>query len=214
MNRNSKTRTNIAKVARGAVITALGCVFLMISYPFEALDLTAASLAALLIWIVRLEYGGVFALVVYAATAVLCMIVTPGNSGTVCYALVFGWYPVYKALIERKIPKKPLQWLLKLFAVTAAFALMIALFFTVFVGEVTFEDAAKSLSLFFSADNGNAGWFEERVLFGINRLQWMMVAVYLVFAPLITLIYDLLLTKFAIIYVYKIRPVLVKAHIF
>ena len=214
MNRKSPTRTNIAKVARGAVITALGCVFLMISYPFEALDLTAASFAALLIWIIRLEYGGVFALIVYAATALLSMIITPGNSAAVCYTLVFGWYPVYKALIEKKIPKKPLVWLLKLLAVTAAFALMIAVFFAVFVGEVTFEDAAKSLSLFFSADSENAGWFEETVLFGINRLQWMMVGAYLIFAPIITLIYDLLLTKFAIIYVYKIRPILVKAHIF
>ena len=209
-----KRSFGIAKIARGAIIAALGAALLLISYPFEALDLTMASIAAILIWIMRLEYGAIFALIVYAVTASACMIITPGNSGVICYTLIFGWYPVYKALIEQKIPKKALAMLLKILAVIAAFALMLTIFFSVFVGEMTFDSVAKELSSIFSIGSDKAGWFEEKGLFSLNRLQWMLIGAYLIFAPIITLIYDLLLTKFALVYIYKIRPVLVKAHIF
>ena len=214
MERKTKIGPGIAKIARGAVITALGAALLMISYPFEALDLTMASLVSMLVWIMRLEYGGVFAVGVYCATALLGFLITPGNAAVVCYALVFGWFPVFKALLERNLSKKWLILLIKLLAVTAAFALMITIFFGLFVGEISFESVAKELSSFFSIDSGRAGWFEERVLFDLNRLQWMLIGAYLIFAPIITFIYDLLLSKFALVYIFKIRPILVKAHIF
>ena len=214
MDRRTKTRSSIAKVARGAVFTALGCVFLLVSYPFAALDLTMASFAALFVWIMRLEYGTGFALTVYAATATLCFIITPGNSGVICYTLIFGWFPIYKVIIEKHIRRRAFAVLLKLLAVIAAFALMLAIFFSIFIGDMSFDDFAKDLSFLFSPDSSSAGWFEEKVLWGLNRIQWLLIGAYLIFAPIITLIYDLLLSKFAVVYFYKIRPLLVKAHIF
>ena len=179
------------------------------------MDLAVASLAAIFIWILRLEYGALFALLSYFATGVLAFLLMPTNSGVICYVLIFGWYPLFKALVEIKIRKKFFGKLLKLLAVCAGFGLMITLFFGIFVGDIDFSTIATDLSRFISVEPGKAAeWFDSVWLFGLNRVQWLLIGAYLLFAPLITLIYDLLLSKFALVYTYRIRPILVKAHIF
>ncbi|MBQ9468760.1 MAG: hypothetical protein IJU52_07130 [Clostridia bacterium] len=213
-DRRKKTGYSAAKIARGAVITALCAALLLLSYPFESLDFVVATLAAMLVWIIRLEYGSGFSLLVYVAASLLSFILAPGATGVVCFGIIFGWYPVVKVIIERHVPKKLLQMLIKVLIVTVAFALMLSVFFNVFIGEMTFESFAEELSSFFSLDAAYAGWLEEQGLFGLNRLQWLMISAYLILAPLMALIFDLLLTKFAIVYMYRIRPLLVKAHVF
>ena len=211
----SRGKFGISEVSRGAAIVALGVATLLLSYPFASLDLAVASLAAIFIWILRLEYGALFALLSYFATGVLAFLLMPTNSGVICYVLIFGWYPLFKALVETKIRKKIFGKLLKLLAVSAGFGLMITLFFGIFVGDIDFSTIATDLSRFISVDPGKAAeWFDSVWLFGLNRVQWLLIGAYLLFAPLITLIYDLLLSKFALVYTYRIRPILVKAHIF
>lgn len=215
--RTTKTqgRFGISEVTRGAALVALGVATLLLSYPFSSLDLSVASLAAIFIWILRLEYGTLFSLLSYFATGVLAFLLMPTNSGVICYILVFGWYPIFKALIEIKIRRKIVGKLLKMFAVCVGFGLMITLFFGIFVGNIDFSTLATDLSRFISSEQGKvAEWFNSIWLFGLNRVQWLLIGAYLLFAPFITLIYDLLLTKFALIYTYRIRPMLVKAHIF
>ena len=211
----SRGKFGISEVSRGAAIVALGVATLLLSYPFASLDLAVASLAAIFIWILRLEYGALFALLSYFATGVLAFLLMPTNSGVICYVLIFGWYPLFKALVETKIRKKIFGKLLKLLAVSAGFGLMITLFFRIFVGDIDFSTIATDLSRFISVEPGKAAeWFDSVWLFGLNRVQWLLIGAYLLFAPLITLIYDLLLSKFALVYTYRIRPILVKAHIF
>ena len=211
----SRGKFGISEVSRGAAIVAPGVATLLLSYPFASLDLAVASLAAIFIWILRLEYGALFALLSYFATGVLAFLLMPTNSGVICYVLIFGWYPLFKALVETKIRKKIFGKLLKLLAVSAGFGLMITLFFGIFVGDIDFSTIATDLSRFISVEPGKAAeWFDSVWLFGLNRVQWLLIGAYLLFAPLITLIYDLLLSKFALVYTYRIRPILVKAHIF
>ena len=102
----SRGKFGISEVSRGAAIVALGVATLLLSYPFASLDLAVASLAAIFIWILRLEYGALFALLSYFATGVLAFLLMPTNSGVICYVLIFGWYPLFKALVETKIRKK------------------------------------------------------------------------------------------------------------
>lgn len=204
----------IADVARGAIFTALGTALLTLSYAFEMLDLTVACVAAIIIWIMRIEYGAVFSLLVYAATSLLSFLLMPSNTGVASYIFVFGWYPIYKAFLEKKMKKNFLRAFLKACGVTLGFAAMIALFFAVFVGEMDFAMLAETFSSLFSEEPGEtAVWFDTVVLFGLNRLQWLFIGLYLLMAPAITAIYDLLLTKLTVLYIYKLRPSLIKAKI-
>lgn len=97
------------KITISAMTVALGTVFLVLGAVFDVLDLSACAFASLLVAFVYVEVGSPYTYLVWLATALLTFVFFPGSLVWVEYLLVFGIYPVLKALIE-KLPR--VFWLL------------------------------------------------------------------------------------------------------
>lgn len=100
-------------VARGGLLTAAGVVLLCLASvsPTGQIGLVAAAgvLPAAPMAVRRVRLGGM----VYAATAVLGLIVAPSKGMALAYTLFFGLYTLVKYGVER-LRKLPLEWALKL----------------------------------------------------------------------------------------------------
>ena len=110
-----------SKCAIGGIVAALSLV-LMISVaviPFLTYALPAIA-GALIIFIV-VEIDKKWAFGVYATVAILGMILVPDKEVAVMYLALFGYYPIFKALIESKFPIV-IEWIIKVlsFVITMA----------------------------------------------------------------------------------------------
>ena len=112
------------KLAFSAIVTALSVVFLYVGALFDVLDLSAAALASLCVLWVTVEFGARWALAVYAATALLALLLLPAKLPAVLYAGLFGYYPPLKAFYERKL-HGALVWVAKVATMNAAVLCMI-----------------------------------------------------------------------------------------
>lgn len=213
MSRNS-LKNNTLSLARGAIFSALGVMVLLPAQPFEVLDLTLATLASLLVWFFASEYGTKSALCVYLTTALLSLILTPANTGAIVYAFVLGWFPLLKRFLEQRIRKKFLHKITEISAFTLCFLAVVLLFFKSFVGDMDFSYLVEDISFLISNQNGEIlqaleNFLNQKII-GLNLIQWSMIGVYLFFAPVFVLLYDLLLDKWSLFYTAKIRPFLVR----
>ena len=110
------------RVAVSGMMVALGVIILYMGSLIEVLDISMAAIASLLCIIAVIEYGKIYAVMVFGATALLAMLVLPEKYTPALYALLIGYYPILKELIER-IGKKSifsqrgfsvLRWVIKL----------------------------------------------------------------------------------------------------
>ena len=102
------------------MMAALGVVILYVGSLIEVLDISMAAIASLLCVLAVIEYGRGYAWLVFAATAILSMLVLPEKFTPSLYAFMIGYYPMVKELIER-IGKKQIfrgarvmQWAIKM----------------------------------------------------------------------------------------------------
>ena len=88
-----------------AMLAALGVVLLGLGAFVETLDLTTAALASILcVWAV-IEMGGAYPWMIWAATALIGLLLLPQKSPAVFY-LFIGCYPMVKEKLE-KLPRLP-----------------------------------------------------------------------------------------------------------
>lgn len=112
------------KLAFSAIVTALAVVFLYVGALFDVLDLSAAAFASLCVLWVTVEFGTRWALAVYAATALLALLLLPTKLPAVLYVGLFGYYPPLKAFYEQKL-HGALVWVAKVVTMNAAVFVMI-----------------------------------------------------------------------------------------
>ena len=86
------------------MMTAVG-IILLLPTVFEAFVYVLPAAACLITMFCVIELGKSWAFGVYAATAIVAMLVLPNKEAAVLYTAFFGYYPILKALIESKIPK-------------------------------------------------------------------------------------------------------------
>ncbi len=89
------------KLTLSSLSTALGVVFMALGSVIDVLDLSVCALASLLVVFIYLEVGVPYAVGTYLATALLSLILVPSKLVFFEYFLVFGAYPLIKALIEK-----------------------------------------------------------------------------------------------------------------
>ena len=108
---------------------ALGVIILYVGSLIEVLDISMAAIASILCIVAVIEYGRGYAFMVYGATALLAMLLLPEKFTPSLYALLLGYYPILKELIER-IGKKSifrrrlfevLRWAIKIVYFNCAF---------------------------------------------------------------------------------------------
>lgn len=150
-NRDPHSQTPPRRVRRGrrratrwlvtsALLCALAVVSLAMGALVELIDLTAAALAALVLLPILLCYGTRYALLSYAVTAVLGVMLMPQSLGAWMFAGLTGYYPLLKKQLDR-LPRL-LSWLAKLAIVGVVIFAYIALFYFIALGgEGSFLDA-------------------------------------------------------------------------
>ena len=176
------------RLAVCALFCAVGVVLLGLGAITEILDLTAAMLVSLLLIPIVVEYGGAYPYLVWAVTGVLGLIIMPQSWATQMYAGFLGFYPIIKNFIER-IRLRPVAWLLKLAAFNVALFVYLLVIFFVSGRTQSFVDTVWGfLGDFSSATMSN----------------WLLLGV-LALAEVLFVLYDFMVSKSALLYLYRIR---------
>lgn len=113
------------RLAVSAMLAALGVVLLWLGALVEVLDLSMAAIASMLAVFAVIEMSRRYAILVYAVTALLSLLLLPVKTPALIYAAFAGYYPVLKAILEGKLPRGA-AWCLKVLIFCAGVA--VALF--------------------------------------------------------------------------------------
>lgn len=130
-----------SRTALGGILAALSLVLMFLFAVFPSATIAAPAVASILLIFAVLEMGKGWAFGIYVAVSILALLVIPSKEAAVLYAVFFGYYPILKAILEKHIHKRVLEWFVKilLFCVvmTASYYLMIR-----FMG-IEFEEIDK-----------------------------------------------------------------------
>ncbi len=129
-----RRRAGILRLTVCALLSALGLVILSFGTLLEVLELTVVMLASLLIVPVVIEYRGVYPWSVYAVTSTCALLLLPTKATAFSY-VIFGFYPILKAYLER-LPR-----LLCLFCKEIVFLILEATLLVTWNFLIGFEDA-------------------------------------------------------------------------
>jgi len=84
-----------------------------------SLDYALPAAAGLLVLVLVAELGSPWALGVYLAAGTLSVLMLPGKGAALLYAMFFGYYPILKTVLERRLPAF-LAWICKFAVFNAA----------------------------------------------------------------------------------------------
>jgi hypothetical protein len=102
-------------ISLGGVMTAVCLLLMFMTAVFPMLAMALPLYAGILIYVVLDESGLPFAVLTYAAVAILSFFLTPNLEASVYFAAFFGPYPILKFVFE-KLKSKPAAFFLKLIA--------------------------------------------------------------------------------------------------
>lgn len=137
-------------------MVALGVVILYIGSLIEVLDISMAAIASLLCIIAVIEFGRGYAWLVFGATATLAMLTLPEKFTPSLYALIIGYYPMIKELVERIGKKRKIkgaavvQWALKLLFFNCS--LLVFALVTIYLLALPESEEWMQITMFFLAN--------------------------------------------------------------
>ncbi len=150
-SRRDGSRQAIRRMVTCAVFAALSVVLLGIGTVLEIIDLSASALAAIIVLLIYLCYGGRYALLTWGVTGVLGAVLLPSSFAVWTYIGLMGYYPVLKQCFDR-LPRV-LAWLLKLLLFAAVMAGCLCIFhFVIYGGQGSIADTFLKL---FDEESGN-----------------------------------------------------------
>lgn len=130
---NPKTNKVSYKVSLGGIVAALCLVMMFLTAVFPPLNMTLPLFAGMLISVVAIEISSSWAFVTYATVSILAFFITPDKQAAIFFALIFGYYPVLKDVID-KLRHVVLRILLKLIifnlSIVMIYQLIVKLFCT------------------------------------------------------------------------------------
>lgn len=165
------------RIAFCAVIAALSVVMMLITSLIPVGTFALPCIAGALLVAVVIEFGKGWALGVYGIVCLLSFFMAGDKEAVLFFALLFGYYPILKQVIESRIRSRILQYVIK-FAVFNM-AVIAAFWIASFILQVSAE---------------------EYTIFGIY-----MPYAFLAAGNLFFLLYDRALTVFVALYVQRIR---------
>ena len=171
------------RLALSAVLCALSVVTMGLGVVLEIMDITATMLASLLLLPIMLCYGNGYAVIAYAVTAVLSILLMPQSFSPWMYAGLLGYYPMIKSRLDR-LPRF-LSLLLKLILLLLALAVYFIMFYLLMM------KGSGSLSEAFYLAFGEEG---KGAIVG-----WIT----LLLAGIAFFAYDLLIDRLLVLYRYK-----------
>ncbi|MCM1545073.1 MAG: hypothetical protein NC110_07230 [Ruminococcus sp.] len=97
-------KSQAAKTALGGMMVALSVV-IMIPSVFDTFSLAIPAMASAVVLLCVIELNKAWAFGVYVATSLISMLIIPNKESVVMYVVIFGYYPIIKAILESKLPK-------------------------------------------------------------------------------------------------------------
>ncbi len=144
------------KVALGGVLASIALFILFTTGLAPFLTYVAPMFAGMLTIMVIVEVSYGWAFLMYAAVAVLSILITPDREAAFLFIFFFGYYPIVKGLIE-KLKSHPIQWIIKILcfniSVISCYWVMINLFNMSEVFESINEFGKYSILIFLAAAN-------------------------------------------------------------
>ena len=125
-------KKTIRRMAYSAILAAIITVIVIAGGFFDIIDLACASLAALILQVVYTEMGGKSAVMIYAVSAALSFILMPLRSATLYFVTFFGYYPILRGVLLRKMKSKKVINFLLCLLFNAVMIVLYAAFRTVF----------------------------------------------------------------------------------
>ncbi len=99
----NKKKFNSFKVAFGGIISAVSIVLMFSTGLIPTLTYAIPAVAGALLIMIVIEISPKFAVAVYLAVSVLSLLVVADKEAAVMYAAFFGYYPIIKGFIEKKL---------------------------------------------------------------------------------------------------------------
>ena len=164
-------------IALCGVISALGVVIMMITAIVPTATYAMPAMAGLIAIVIVIEINKKWAVASYFVVSVLSLLLVPDKEAVAFYILFFGYYPIFKQIIESKVKFVWLQWLLK-----------IAIF------------SASAIAVYYIAILLLGVPAEEFILFGINLPILFLFAGILIF-----IMFDYAMSGVIVTYVNKFR---------
>ncbi|MCH5192064.1 MAG: hypothetical protein J1F23_07870 [Oscillospiraceae bacterium] len=125
------------KVALGGIIASLSIVLMLLTGIIPVLTYAVPAICGALLMMLVIELGSKFALSVYAAVAILSMLVVADKEAAVMYTAFFGYYPVLKGFFEKHLKNLPC-WIMKY--IVFNFTMIVSYFIVSRVFGITFSD--------------------------------------------------------------------------
>ncbi|MBO4277769.1 MAG: hypothetical protein J5925_05180 [Clostridia bacterium] len=166
------------RVALAGVFSALCVVLLFIGSVFDVLDLTTAAFAGFVILVALTELGSGSALAVYAVSSVIAALILPNKGSALFFAVFSGYYPVLKVPLN-KIKPKWLSRLARILVFNAALAASAAAL--VYLLQIPLAE------------------------YGVRTEKAWYIALFVLAANAVFIVYDLALERASVFYVKKIR---------
>ncbi len=110
-----------------SILTALGVALLWLGAVTDILDITFCFASSIIIVFAQIELGSKAALLIYAATGILSVILLPTKFAAAAYLLFAGNYPIIKYFLEKKVKSKTSLFIIKIAYFSLAMGIMIAI---------------------------------------------------------------------------------------
>ncbi len=94
---------NCAKIALSGMMTAMSVVLMFLTGVIPSSTYALPLLAGALILIVVIELGNRWAWMVYMSISILSLFLAPDKAAVLVFILLFGYYPIVKVYIEKRI---------------------------------------------------------------------------------------------------------------
>ncbi|MCL1859747.1 MAG: hypothetical protein FWF92_11020 [Oscillospiraceae bacterium] len=188
MNKKKSGSLNTTKkIALSAILSALGVIFLAIGSFIDVLDLSSAAIAGFVIVIAVIELGGHYPVMMYFVISILSVLVLPNKYPALFFIFFGGFYPIFKASIERF--HFVIAWAVKfsMFNIFLAFLILVINFLI----KINFMPSFESL--------------ENDSLYKI--FENFKIIVFIV-ANFVFLLYDIAMTRIINLYLIKIRKLI------
>ena len=183
MDKNRKNLTK--KIALSAILSALGVIFLAIGSLIDVLDLSSAAIAGFVIVISVIEIQGKYPVLTYLVISVISALTLPNKLPAVFFIFFAGFYPIFKAYVERF--HYIIAWIVK-FSIFNVF-LGIMILSVKFLSAKGFLPSFDNMT-FFKYFNGNFKF----ILFAVANIAFLL--------------YDIAMTRIITLYIIKIRKLL------
>jgi len=129
--------THVKKIALSGVFAGLSLALMWMVSFVPSMDYALPAAAGMLTLLLVAELGPAWPLGVYVAASALSALLLPNKMVALLYAMFFGYYPVLRHVLEKKLPKW-LAWICK-FAVFNA-AMVAGYYLAVFVFNIELSD--------------------------------------------------------------------------